>query len=288
MPLRARRRRVRAIKALIVLILLLGAAWGVSYVSYLPQFSVESINVAGAQAVPKDLIANYAWTILKDGSHHFISRGNIFIYPRTVMEHAIVGFFPRIKSAAISRSDYLSTALTITVQERQSFALWCSDVGGCYQMDDGGFVFAENQEAASSSRSTLQYVFRGGLSTLANATSTATSTPLDTASLNPIGHSFAPAHLPGILVLLRLLGQAGFTPQGATLENDQDFTVPLAEGFTLKASFGSDASTLARNLQLVLSSDALQGREDELEYVDLRFGDRVYYKLKGEEQTSVQ
>jgi hypothetical protein len=34
-------------------------------------------------------------------------------------------------------------------------------------------------------------------------------------------------------------------------------------------------------LQLVLSSDALTGKESELQYVDLRFGDRVYYKLQG-------
>lgn len=289
MPLRARRRRVRAIKALIVLLLLLGAAWGVSYVSYLPQFSVQSINVVGAQAVPRDLIENYAWTVINDGSHHFISRGNIFIYPRAVVENAIVGYFPRIKSASVSRSTYLSTALTIRIEERQPFALWCTSTSrgagttenSCYQMDDRGFIFAE-VSGAGSVRAGTQYIFEGGLPESSGAASTTAATTPETQSFNPIGKSFVPAHLPGLVTLLRLLGQAGFTPEGAGIESEQDFSVPLAEGFTLKASFGADASTLARNLQLVLSSDALQGKEDLLEYADLRFGDRVYYKLKGE------
>jgi len=128
-------------------------------------------------------------------------------------------------------------------------------------MDDGGFVFAEN-EATSSPH---EYVFEGGVAT----------------SSRPIGQSFVPAHLPGILVLLQTLSQAGLPPTGASVDNEQDFSVPLQNGFYVKASFGEDAGLLVKNLQLVLSSDALQGKQAEIEYIDLRFGDKVYYKLKG-------
>mgnify|MGYP001565319663 CR=1 FL=1 len=37
---------------------------------------------------------------------------------------------------------------------------------------------------------------------------------------------------------------------------------------------------VVRNLELILSSDALQAKLDSLDYVDLRFGNRVYYQLK--------
>jgi hypothetical protein len=105
---------------------------------------------------------------------------------------------------------------------------------------------------------------------------------MNASSTSPIGHVYASAHFPGILALLRYLGQAGITAQGATIIDDRDFTVLLAEGFYLKASFGEDASALAGNLKLVLSSDALKGKESKLEYVDLRFGNRIYYKLQGQ------
>ncbi len=60
----------------------------------------------------------------------------------------------------------------------------------------------------------------------------------------------------------------------------------LGEGFLLKVSYGADAGTLVKNLQLVLQSDVLQGKRDKIEYIDLRFGNRVYYKLKGQPEVS--
>jgi cell division septal protein FtsQ len=266
LPLRARRRRVRAAIALAVLLVCVGIAWGISYASYLPQFSVGEITVVGAQDVSPQLVQGYVETILEDGSHHFLSRQNIFLYPRAVIERDVVAFFPRISSATISRASLFSRDLTVSVSERQAFALWCDGSAQCYEMDKGGFVFAQSAATSSST----EYVFQGGIAT----------------SSSPIGQSFVTAHLPGIVALLTELGQSGFTPQGASVESDEDFSVPLREGFALKASFGESADTLVKNLQLVLSSDALQGKEQELEYVDLRFGDRVYYKLQGQAEAS--
>ena len=43
---------------------------------------------------------------------------------------------------------------------------------------------------------------------------------------------------------------------------------------------------MVRNLQLVLSSNPLNGKASDLQYIDLRFGNRVYYKLKGEAEAT--
>lgn len=270
LPLRARRRRKRVLIALAVLVFAGAMVWGVSFISYLPRFSIFSITVSGAKEISPQLIADYAQTILHDGSYHFLSRSNIFFYPRTQIENAIVVDFPRIKSAHVSRNALLSTEMKIKVQEREAYALWCHSAQ-CYTMDEGGFMFAL-EEAGASSTPFTHYVFEGGIAE----------------SSEPIGQTFIKAHLPGLLTLLKVLGQAGFTPQGAVVESDQDFSVPLGEGFILKASFGEDADALTKNLQLVLSSDVLMGKEKEIEYVDLRFGNRVYYKLKGEAQVSAE
>jgi hypothetical protein len=97
---------------------------------------------------------------------------------------------------------------------------------------------------------------------------------------------FIPAHLPGLVALLTQFGQSGLTPLGATVQNDTDFSIPLASGYYLKASFGEDAGSLIKNLNLLLVSDALQGKTGQLEYVDLRFGDHLYYKVLSEAQAS--
>ncbi len=295
-PLRVRRRKARAVAAFVVLLIIASVLWGMSWVSYLPRFSIGSISVTGTQQVPERLIQNYVETIINDGSYHVFSRSNMFLYPRSGIEKAVEIFFPRIKSAKISRESLLATAMTVAVEERRPFARWClpaqagaDSLTRCYVMDEGGFIFAEEPNSSSVLSPKTQYVFRGSLPAQAGSP-----------QANPIGQRFAPAHLPGLLALLEFLGQAGFDPQGGTIDNDRDFLIPLImdlplptgrqvpgrQEFILKVSFGQDVNALIKNLQLVLSSDPLKGKESQLEYVDLRFDNRVYYKLFSEGESA--
>lgn len=267
--MRVQRRRARIIGFGVLGSLLISVAFIASYASYLPQYSVRSVAVEGAQLVPANLIVDYTESLIYNGSHGFFSRANIFLYPKAIIEKDIPLEFPRIKSATVSRSSLLSNAITVTVVERQPFALWCEGVGNCYDMDQNGFIYAQDSANASTSENVT---FSGGIATSSLA--------------DPIGQTFAPSHALGLIAFLQQLAQSGFTPLGAQVQSDQDFSVPLSQGFAIYASFGEDAGTLVNNLQLVLSSDALAGQEQNLEYVDLRFGDKVYYKLKGQDETS--
>ncbi len=272
LPLRARRRRVRIYLVLAALIFVAVLAWTISWVSYLPRFNIRNVSVSGTNAVPPNLIEAFVERELSPDSHPYLSPDNIFLFNTGRLSRDIAGFFPLVKSASVSRPSLFSTTLKVAIVERQPFALWCASAeSDCYQMDDSGFIFAQApQDATTTISAATSYIFYGGLAT----------------SSIPIGSVFAPAHLPGIVALLQMLSQANFAPQGATVEDDQDFSIPLQQGFYIKASFGEDAEALVNNLQLVLASDALVGKEGELEYVDLRFGDKVYFKLNGQTQTS--
>jgi len=278
MPLRARRRRTRALIAAGILVLCGAVVYAVSWISYLPQFNISGISVVGASGMKVEPIERLVEVVLDDGSYHILSRRNIFLYPRAELEKAVTSL-PPVKSVRVTRPSLFATDIVVTIEERQPFARWCTGMhaGECYIADESGFIYAPMGWAGAATSST-QYIFANGLPPREeNATST-----------YPIGQSFVRAHLPGLLSLLTYLGQAGFTPLGAEVENGQDILIPLQEGFLVKASFGADAGTLAKNLELVLSSDVLKGKAEALEYVDLRFGNRVYYKLKGQEQQSAQ
>ena len=277
LPLRARRRRTRVLIALGILVLCGAVVYGVSWVSYLPQFNISGVSVVGASGMKVEPIKRLVEVVLDDGSYRILSRRNIFLYPRAELEKTIASL-PPVKSVRVTRPSVFATDIIITIEERPAFARWCTGIQGedCYLMDEGGFIYAPMGWAGTATSST-QYTFAGGLPARDGG---ATST-------YPIGNSFVQAHLPGLLSLLTFLGQAGFTPLGAQVDG-QDILIQLQEGFLLKASFGADANTLVKNLELVLSSDVLKGKTEELEYVDLRFGNRVYYKLKGQEQQSTQ
>jgi len=197
MPLRARRMRVRALLALVFAAAAAASVWGVSALSYSPKLAINSIAVLGVKEVPVPLVRAYVETKLYDGANPLLSRGSIFLYPRTKIEKGIPGYFPRISTADVSRAGLLAQALTVTIEERYPFALWCSgaalpsaSLDDCYLMDGGGFVFAP----ATTSPANSYLIFGGGLS----------------ASTSPIGRKFLPAHLSGVLELDKLLRQAGF------------------------------------------------------------------------------
>jgi len=258
--LRARRRKLRALAVLAALILAGGVVYGAGELSYLPRYSIDDVSVEGTASVPPKLVRAFVETKLNDGTYPIISRENIFLYPKAAIAKSISEYFPRILSAQISRASLLAQAITVTVVERKPFALWCSGTMKCFEMDNTGFVFA-----TAASTSPGEVVFSGGL-----ATSTA-----------PLGQMFLPRQFAGVLTFLSRLRDQGFSPTGVSVDNEQDFSVSLAEGFVVRATFSADASALVRNLQTVLSSDSLNGQQSRAEYIDLRFGNRVYYKLRG-------
>ena len=279
-PLRTRRRKVRALIFFGALILAGAIVYGVSFVSYLPRFSIQTIDVKGAKEVAASSISTYVETELSRGSRPLLSRRNIFLYPRASLEKAVTDNFLRIRAAAISRPSLFAQTITVLVGEREPYARWCPSTSAedrwgeeCYLMDDGGFIFSQASTSTDAIRT--PYVFTGALGT---------STP-------SIGQRFLPGRLAGVLALLDRLGQAGWGAESVSVENERDFEIRLsvmsgsekAGGFAVRASFGNDGEAIVKNLELVLSSDVLRGKESELEYVDLRFGNRVYYKLKGEE-----
>lgn len=325
-PVRVRRQRTRFIIVGIIFAFIGGLVYGIGWLSYLPRYTISDVKIVGTDKVPSKLVYDYVQTQLFTGTYTFLAHNNIFLYNPHAIEREIAGFFPRIASATISRDSLLANVITVTVTERQPFALWCQPSAradgadqDCYDMDSTGFIFAQadpsetsgvdqlliaqsdmsdasSSPAAASTTPQLQpvspaavrmYVFEGGLGT---STVSAEATP-DT-PVNPIGHRFVGAHMPGIIKLLLMLSQAGYAPTGAQVTSMQDFNVPLSSsaddggsGFYIKASFGEDPASIVSNLQLVLSSDALAGKLDQIQYVDLRFGDRVYYKLRGAAET---
>ena len=270
--LRSRRRRLRVLFLCFAIALMGGAAYGVSYASYLPQFSIQNIEVRGVGEVSESEVRSRAEVVLHNDSYSFISRANIFLYPRAQLEEAIKEYFPRIEGVRVARESLLGTALVVSIQERVAFATWCmvdATLGAktCYEMDKGGFIFAPVGTSSANS-----YVFYGALP----------------ATSAPVGQRFLPGRFTGIIALLERLGQAGFVPRSVSTEGEQDFSIALAEGYELRASFGADVSGFVRDLELILSSDVLRGKESQLEYIDLRFGNRVYYKFKNSEAVSVE
>lgn len=211
-----------------------------------------------------DDVATYIQSQLAIDDTAFIARDNIFAYPKEELRAGIIRSFPRLKSVRIGRSGVLTTTLIVNVDERLPFATWCSDgdVRTCYVLDESGLLYAP---AEFSGTPAVPYLFFGAVS-----------------AENAIGSVFLPGKLESVRDLLQRMSAARFIPVQVRALDDKDYSVVLQNGFTIKVSFGQRVDTTVHNLELVALSEALRGRESELEYVDLRFGNRVYFKFKGQ------
>ncbi len=259
--LKTRRRKLRAL-ALAGLVLVIGAcAYAIHWASYLPEYQVRTILVSGESGIRPELVEAFVGTQLDTGTRPFLSPRNVLVLNGARLSRAIAGFLPRVASATVTKDSMLATAIQVTLHEREPYARWCATADDCYAMDASGYVFEHAPHPLAAS-TTL--VFSAGM---------ATDTP-------PIGQSFAAGRMGTIRTLLDALVHAGFAPPGLSVDGD-DAAIPLG-GFSVRTTLDQDPGDIVRNLQLVLGSDALAGKEGELDYIDLRFGNRVYFKLKGD------
>lgn len=264
--LKVRRRRARYIALVAIILFAVGGIYTVHWSSYRPSVRVQEVSVRGTTLQNPEDVSIYVRTHLSAGETQFIARDNIFSYPKEELRAGIIRNFPRLKSVRIGRSSFLGTTLIVNVDERTPLGTWCAPgaaTSSCHVFDDSGLIFAQAEDAP---RPDVAYLFFGGVN-----------------PENAIGSVFLPGKLVAVLDLLQRMREARFVPAAFHVLDEKDYMIDLENGYTIKASFGQSIDTIVHNLELVSVSEALRGRETELEYIDLRFGNRVYYKFKGEE-----
>jgi hypothetical protein len=241
-----------------------GLVGGLGFASHAERFAIKDVSIQGAEKLPAQALTASVQNAISDNFWKIFAKKNIFLYPESDIEDTLSAEFPRIKDVELSRPALLAQAVVVTVEEREPYAKWCA-AEKCYFLDASGFIFAE----ADSQQPTTSYVFRDGL----------------LPGRAPIGQTFLLGRLSGIVHFLELLKQAGYEPQGITVENEKDFSVPLAGTFTLRTLFDAEGEKIIHDLKLALEADTVRDRVSELEYVDMRFGNRVYYRFLGSAPT---
>ncbi|MDZ4285138.1 MAG: hypothetical protein U1A28_04910 [Patescibacteria group bacterium] len=287
---RSRRKRVLLLSG--ALVILFVAALGV--VSRLPAFAIQGLVVENETSVPTGKIEALVRGELRGAYGLLIAKQTVLLYPKRSIRAALAAAFPEIGSVDFSIRP--GRVLTLAVASRERHALWCgeSDDGAseessekCFFLDTEGLVFAH---AGASATSTMRFRYYGALTDAPHGTST------------PLGARFlasaALAELENLRVLLTrdlslepialsVVGPDALVRLASGTElyfsRNEPFGVALENLATLIASRSgtstAESSQPAHNMppgEAVTVSGA--GALDGLEYVDLRFGNRLYYK----------
>lgn len=258
-PARRNRLRTRALALSLGALCVAGSMWGISYLSYLPQLTVHTIEVRGTSYVSPRVVQLRTEQALYDSGHSFLSPLNVLLVSTEEIKDALESSLPRIKRVQVSRESLVAQTITIEMQEREAYASWCRTDFDCYLVDDNGYIYARR----SNEYLLNQYVFSGGVAT----------------STSPIRTNLIPGQFSHVKDILYELFKEGYAPTHVHFDDDADMTVTCPR-FTLKIARDADSQTVVRNLTLTLSSEALQNETRPIEYIDLRFGNRIYFKTK--------
>lgn len=259
---RRRRRLVRIAVVLTVLLLLLGGS--IVGLSWLPQMRITAATIEGANSLSTSTLESSVLKALSGTYGHVFPKNNVLLYSKEVIVQSLLAQYSPLKSASVKLEDFHTVRVTVT--ERTPVALWCGTepdiVAPCYLLDDSGAAYAPSADYSGD----VYLRYYGSLST-----STVPERYLGVRQFEELQ------------ALIRALGQSVSTdtPQTIAVDEHADVHVTFTSGFVLLFSLTEDEGLTRNRFTLALKSSPFKGHSlSEFQYLDLRFGDKLYYKVK--------
>ncbi len=215
-------------------------------------FWVTEIRIFGTEALDPDEMA----PIVEEGivsSVAFLNSKSILLFSVSRMTDMLTDAFPELNSVSVKRS--LPDSVEITVIERKAVASWCRDRGECFLIDREGVIFKEAPDTVRLA------VIRGGDGTI---------------SLS--GSPISPDVMEFMIGVRRELKDIVDLAVFEVL--DPDLVIRTAEGWKVRFTLMDSAHVQTEKLVLALENKIPKERRSELDYVDVRFDNRVYFRYR--------
>ncbi len=274
---------MRVLVVLVLLVLVLVAV----VIGFLrkPTFQISSITITGTSSLDSNEVQIAAQKHISGNYALVIPRTNVLLFSKTMMDTFLMTQFPSIASVDTEFSS--PTMLSIAITEKKPAFLWCT--AQCYFVDNSGMVYQDSPTFTPG-------VFLEFLGTTPTATIIDPSNPIRrrfasvsefTKNISTINElSTYPMHI----ISLKYLSLADSTPALATGVGDVALTVDqigssvIPNGAQILILQSQDAVTIGQALGLVLTDksfqDAFSAHPATLQYIDLRFPGKIYYKFQ--------
>ena len=258
MPLKQRRaykRRGVLYAAGIVMVL---AAAGLSALTFHQSVAISSVVVEGTRQISPVQIETATLQALVAHEGMFYSRNTIITADLSAVADRLRKDFPRIEHISVNR--YGMNTIKVSVTERIPFATWCDAAGEgvCYHVDETGFIFEE--ASATHVRPSL---FGGVMQEEA------------------MGGYVLPGlfhRLRGFIVAFR---EIGMDSTAISISDDGvDVRISFEENPDVIVLLDDDPMRVTQTINTARSAAPVKEKYSNLEYIDARFGNRLYYKSK--------
>ena len=229
------------------------------------RFLISSVVVSGNNVTPIEDIQKIVTNKINGNYLLIFPKSNDLLYPKSSIIKTLLQDIPRLSSVNVSLIN--PHTLSISVVEHEPFALYCtnvsdpSDPSGCFFLNKDGYIFSEAP------------AFSGGVY-FVYTNDPVFDVPLRQSFLNKSIFD----ELPTFITSLHDLGLVPLI----FVDKGDEYDLVLASGATVMWKASSDLGTIYSDLQSFLSDPSFTKEKAELGkllYIDLRFGNKVFYKF---------
>ncbi len=259
-----RKRRQKKIRIILIGIFLTTVLAGSCFWLNHPFFNVSTYEISPTEFANLEVINEKIEQILSKKTFFLLSNKNIFLIPKAKIREAIIQSDYAVKDVSLKVSNF--DLLEINISEHSAVAKWCGqdfqkERSECYLLNEEGQIFI--QEKALDKKKAPKF-----FSQLEEE--------------NILGYQYLSREIfENVITFSKYLPEFDIHVKHIEIKNNETFLIKSMEGPILMISYQNSAEETLNNLKTVIETEEInQAQLANLEYIDLRFGNKVYYKIK--------
>jgi hypothetical protein len=231
------------------------------------QYQIQDIQVVNAKALDGQVVIDVTKKFLSGNYLFVIPKTNALLVSKSALRRELLDKIPSLEEVRINFID--SNHMTLTLREKEAQYVWCREAD-CYFMDADGLIY----ESSPSFSDGVYITFTGG----------------NVPEGSPLRKHFLEVDMFASLVrTLDQLNQFPMTVTGADYGTDITIRIATIQKYILgpraqiMITTSANESQVAESLGLIVNDKAfansLETKGAQLEYIDLRFPGKIYYKF---------
>ncbi len=258
--LKQKKNKVKKIKIIIFIVCIALLAYGLITLTRLEKFQITTTTLIGNSFVSNEYIQDRVDQILDSSYLYVIPKSNIFLFPKGELISKLREN-PALVDISVNK-DFFNT-LTIDIVEQEKEAIYCTSVENqeCYFLNGDGYIYSNIPIPATLENEIVMY--REG-------------------EQRAVKEFFTESELYNtMMAFIKSSARQGITIKSVFLKSDGVIEFMTESQTRIITSRYDDFEKGFSNLIALFDKEILRIEDiSSIEYFDLRFGNKVYYKNK--------